>query len=85
MENELADSSIFQYGPGGFRVGDRIPINLGNGVTVTEVLRECTLFWVSPTHARVEPQVGEIVNQPDQTLRQQVAALSRSKRDQERR
>jgi hypothetical protein len=85
VDLQLADSSIFQYGPGGFRVGDRIPINLGNGVTVTEVLRECTLSWVSPTHAKVEPQVGEIVNQPDQTLRQQVAALSRSKRDQERR
>jgi len=85
VEIQLADSGIFQYGPGGFRVGDRIPINLGNGVTVTEVLRECTLEWVSPTYAKVEPQVGEIVNQPDAVLRKQVAALARSKRDQERR
>lgn len=82
---QLADAGIFQYGPGGFRVGDRLTIDLGNGVTVTEVLRECSLQWVSPTHAKVEPAVGEIVNQPDRALRQQIASLARSKRDQERR
>jgi hypothetical protein len=81
----LAESGIFKYGPGGFNVGDRIPVDLGNGVSITEVLRECTLKWVSPEYASVEPVVGEITNQPERITAQRIAALAKGQRNQERR
>jgi hypothetical protein len=81
----LAGTGIFQYGPGGFHVGDRVPIEVADGVTVTEVIRECTLKWVSPTYASVEPSVGELTNQPERVTARRFAALYRRLRNQETR
>lgn len=81
----LAESGIFKYGPGGFHVGDKIPVDLGNGVSMTEVLQECTLKWVSPEYASVEPAVGELKNQPERITAQRIAALAKGQRNQERR
>jgi hypothetical protein len=81
----LAGTGIFQYGPGGFHVGDRVPVDIGNGVVITEVIRECTLKWVSPTYASVEPVVGEITNQPERITAKRIAQLAKGQRDQERR
>lgn len=81
----LAGSGIFQYGPGGFHVGDRVPIEVTPGIILTEVIRECTLKWVSPTHAEEAPVVGEISNQPQRRAAQLFAALSRRLRNQETR
>lgn len=81
----LAGAGIFQYGPGGFHVGDRIPVKITDEITVTEVLRECTLKWVSPTFAETEPSIGELTNQPERVTAQRIAALARAKRDQENR
>jgi hypothetical protein len=81
----LAGTGIFQYGPGGFHVGDRVPVRVEDGVVITEVIRECTLKWVSPTYASVEPVAGEITNQPERTTAKRIAALAKGQRDQERR
>jgi hypothetical protein len=81
----LAGTGIFQYGPGGFHVGDRVPVRVEDGVVITEVIRECTLKWVSPTYASVEPVAGEITNQPERTTARRIAALAKGQRDQERR
>lgn len=81
----LAGSGIFQYGPGGFHVGDRIPVKVQDGITITEVIRECTLTWVSPEYAREEPTIGEITNQPERITAQRLAALGRGQRNQEKR
>jgi hypothetical protein len=81
----LAGTGIFQYGPGGFHVGDRVPVDIGNGVVITEVIRECTLKWVSPTYASVEPVAGEITNQPERVTAKRIAQLAKGQRDQERR
>jgi hypothetical protein len=81
----LAGTGIFQYGPGGFHVGDRVPIEVADGVVVTEVIRECTLKWVSPTYASVEPSVGELSNQPERVTAKRFAALYRRLRNQETR
>jgi hypothetical protein len=74
-------TGIFQYGPGGFHVGDRVPVDVGNGVIITEVIRECTLKWVSPTYASVEPIAGEITNQPERTFAKRTAALAKGLRN----
>jgi len=81
----LAGSGIFKYGPGGFHVGDKVPIEVTPGLILTEVIRECTLTWVSPTHASVEPAVGEISNQPQKRVAQFLGALARRLRNQETR
>ncbi|WP_171046679.1 hypothetical protein [Pseudarthrobacter sp. NamE5] len=81
----LAGTGIFQYGPGGFHVGDRLPVKITDALTVTEVIRECTLKWVSPTYAAVEPSVGDLTDQPERITAQRIAALARAKRDQEKR
>jgi hypothetical protein len=78
----LAGTGIFQYGPGGFHVGDRVPVRVADGVVITEVIRECTLKWVSPTYAQVEPVAGELTNQPERTTAKRIAALAKDQRDQ---
>lgn len=81
----LAGTGIFQYGPGGFHVGDRVPVKVADGVVITEVIRECTLKWVSPAYASVEPVAGELTNQPERTTAKRIAALAKGQRNQEAR
>jgi hypothetical protein len=81
----LAGSGIFRYGPGGFHVGDRVPIKVTDDITITEVIREATLKWVSPSYASVDPAIGALTNQPETVTQQRIAALSRRQRDQETR
>lgn len=81
----LAGAGIFKYGPGGFHVGDMLPVKITDDITVTEVIRECTLKWVSPTYASEAPAVGDLPNQPERITAQRIAALARAKRDQEKR
>ena len=81
----LAESGIFRYGPGGFHVGDRVPVKVTDDITVTEVIRECTIQWMSPEYAAVEPQVGELTNQPERITAKRLQALARGQRNQEKR
>lgn len=81
----LAGAGIFQYGPGGFHVGDRIPVRVQDGITITEVIRECTLTWKSPQHATEDPSIGELTDQPERITAQRLAALARGQRNQETR
>lgn len=81
----LAGSGIFKYGPGGFHVGDRVPVKVTEGITITEVIRECTLKWVSRDYASVEPAIGELTDRPERVTAQRLAAVARAQRDQERR
>lgn len=81
---ELAGTGIFQYGPGGFSVGDRVPVDIGGGQIITETIREATLTWVSKDYARVDPSIGELTNQPSRIIAQRLAALAKGQRNQER-
>jgi hypothetical protein len=81
----LAGSGIFKYGPGGFHVGDRIPVRITDEITVVEVIRECTLKWVSRDYASIEPAIGELTDRPERVTAQRLAAIARGQRDQERR
>jgi len=81
----LAESGIFRYGPGGFHVGDRVPVKVTDDITVTEVIRECTIQWVSPEYAVVSPVVGERTNEPERITAKRLQALARGQRNQEKR
>lgn len=81
----LAGSGIFQYGPGGYHVGDKVPIKVVDGITITEVIKETTLKWVAKDYATTDPVLGEITNQPERATAKRFQALAKGQRDQERR
>lgn len=82
---DLAGTGIFQYGgPNGFHVGDRVPVDIGNGPVITETIREVKLTWKSKEYAQIEPSIGEITNQPARIFAQRLAALGKGQRNQER-
>lgn len=82
---DLAGTGIFQYGgTDGFRVGDRVPVDIGNGLIITETIREVKLTWKSKDYAQIEPSIGEITNQPARIFAQRLAALGKGQRNQER-
>lgn len=81
---DLVGTGIFKYGPGGFHVGDKVPVDIGNGVVINETIREVTLTWVSQEYAQIQPSIGEISNQPARIMAQRLAALAKGQRNQER-
>lgn len=81
---DLVGTGIFKYGPGGFHVGDRVPVDIGNGVVINETIREVNLTWVSEEYAQIQPAIGEISNQPARIMAQRLAALAKGQRNQER-
>ena len=82
---DLVGTGIFQYGgDDGFQVGDRVPVDLGNGLIITETIREVKLTWKSKDYAQIEPAIGELTNQPARIMAQRIAALGKGVRNQER-
>lgn len=81
----LNGSGIFRYGPGGFHVGDRAPIRVVDGITITEVIKETTLVWAAKDYATVDPVPGDLTNQPERLAAKRFQALAKGQRDQERR
>ena len=76
----LSETSIFRYSPSGtngIRVGNTVTIQTAPGVTVTDVLRECTLSWSVDEGLKVTPQVGERRDDPSTMLATAVAGLAR--------
>ena len=81
----LAGSGIFRYGPGGFHVGDLVPIKVTDTITIPEVIRETTLEWKSKDYALASPVLGELTNLPERKTANLFRALGKGQRDQERR
>ena len=80
MAVTLSETSVFKYSPtgtGGVRVGDLVTIETAPGVTITDVLRECTLAWSVDKGLEVTPQVGDRSGDPSLTLASAVAGLAR--------
>ncbi|QSZ53268.1 hypothetical protein RI444_15470 [Paenarthrobacter sp. AT5] len=82
---ELVGTGIFQYGEGGFREGMTVPVEVADGLVITQPIREVSLKWVSPEYAEINPMIGEIINQPARIFAQRIAALYKGLRNQERR
>lgn len=80
----LAETSTFRYDPtgaAGIRVGDRVTLAVGGGVTVTDVLRECTLSWTAGNGLEVTPTVGDRSDDPSRSLVKAVGRIARSIRN----
>ena len=79
----LSETSIFRYDPTGqrgVRVGDLVTVETAPGVTVTDVLRECTLSWSADDGVKVTPQVGDRSDDPTLALTSAFASLARQLR-----
>jgi hypothetical protein len=65
----LADTPAFGF-PNAVNVGDRVPVDIGRGTVVTDVLRSAQITWRAGANGglNVEPQVGEISDDPDTAL-----------------
>lgn len=80
----LAETSTFRYDPtgsSGIRVGDVVTVEVGAGVTVTDVLRECALSWTSDGGLDVTPVVGPRSDDPNRALVTAVGRLARGFRN----
>ncbi|MGN8245231.1 Gp37-like protein [Cellulomonas soli] len=76
---KLAETQTFRYGGDGVHVGDLVTVDLADGVTVTEVLREATLSQGNDG-TNVTPVVGEHRDDPNQILAAAIAAALRAQR-----
>lgn len=77
----LSETPTFRYDPTGvkgIRVGDLIPLEVGPGVVVTDVLRQATIAWTADDGLSVTPQVGDRSDDPSFALASVIAAMRRS-------
>lgn len=72
----LSESQGFRFGEH-IRLGDTIPVELANGVTVTDVLREVAINWSRDNGLVITPSVGDRTDDPDVILVRAVADLAR--------
>jgi len=72
----LSETAYFRYGDK-LRVGDIVPIDIGGGNVVTDILREATLTWDRENGLTVRPAVGERTNDPIRSLVGMVARTAR--------
>jgi hypothetical protein len=78
----LAETNTFRYGgEHGLHVGDRVQIEVGPGIVITDTLRSVTLDWTRDAGMAVVPAIGEITNNPDQLLAAAIAKLAVGVRD----
>lgn len=78
----LAETSTFRYGGDhGLHVGDRVQIEIGPGIVITDTLRSVTLDWTREDGLAVVPAIGDITNNPDQQLAAAIAKLAVGVRD----
>ncbi|MCO4256516.1 siphovirus ReqiPepy6 Gp37-like family protein [Pseudarthrobacter cellobiosi] len=79
---KLSETSVFRYGgPGGVRVGDRVSLEVGAGLTITDTLRSVAISWTRSNGLEVVPAIGEISDNTDQELAQAIATVAAGVRD----
>jgi len=79
---KLAETSVFRYGgPGGVHVGDRVSLEVGSGLTITDTLRSVAISWKRDTGLEVVPAIGQISDNTDQELAQAIATVAAGVRD----
>lgn len=78
----LAESKHFRYG-GAFQVGDIVPLEVGPGLTVTDVIREVVMTEDPEDGVRVSPSAGDPnLTSPIRLVTNNIAALARGIRNQ---
>lgn len=79
---KLSETSVFRYGGfGGIHVGDKVAIEVGNGLVITDTLRSATLSWTRDNGLEVIPAIGEISDNSDRIYAQALATVAAGVRD----
>jgi hypothetical protein len=79
---KLAETSVFRYGgTGGIRVGDRVRIEVGDGVLIEDTLRTVTLGWTRDAGVLVTPAIGDITDNTETAFAQALAKIAAGVRD----
>lgn len=79
---KLSETSVFRYGgPGGVRVGDKVRLEVGGGLIITDTLRSATFSWTRDKGLEVIPAVGDISDNTDREYAQALAAVAAGVRD----
>ena len=79
----LSETPAFKYGQN-VRVGDVVTIQVGPGVTVTDVLTSATLSWTNDDGWKITPKVGDVADSTDIVLAQAINKLARVLSNQQR-
>jgi hypothetical protein len=79
---KLSETSVFRYGGfGGIHVGDRVQLEVGDGLFITDTLRSATLSWTRDNGLEVVPAIGDISDNTDRIYAQALAAVAAGVRD----
>jgi hypothetical protein len=63
----LSETDSFRYGSS-VKVGDKVSMRVGPGLTLTDTLREAELAWTFDGGVTATPSVGEITDNPDRVF-----------------
>ncbi len=78
---ELQESKHLTYGGAkGLRVGDKVSLEVGPGLTIEDVLREAPLTWTKEQGVSISQQVGDENPDPQITMIQRIASLGKQMR-----
>ena len=73
----LAQTENLRYGRS-ISVGDRVNLEVGPGVVISDIMREATLSWTSEDGWQVTPKVGDRSDDPDTMLARTIRRLARA-------
>lgn len=75
----LSETATFRYGDA-VNVGDTVPIEVGPGISITDVLTQATLNWDRETGFTAGPTVGDHSDDPTKKLVRRLVKLNRTVR-----
>jgi hypothetical protein len=76
---QFSETENFRYGDA-LNVGDTLPLEVGPGITVTDVLTEATLSWTRDDGFTATPTAGDRTDDPTKLLVRQLVKLGRAVR-----
>jgi hypothetical protein len=79
---KFSETSVFRYGgPGGVHKGDKVSLQVGAGLAITDTLRSASFSWTRNNGLEVTPAIGEISDNPDRQFAKAIAAIAAGVRD----
>lgn len=83
LSMELSNTKTFRYGSS-VKVGDRVTVQVGPGVTISDVLTEATLSWTQGDGWKTTPKIGERADDVTSKMLAQLRKMARHLSNQDR-
>jgi hypothetical protein len=82
LKIEFSETPNFRYGgPNGVRVGDMVTVDIGPGLSVTDILRSAEIKWTAADGLTVAPKIGDVVDNTDEAMARAVRNVAAGLRD----